>query len=457
MQRILGAVALTSEAIAEVLELVVAAAANPVELNALGTAVPDWRLARTNVAGSDEATLYRLDTSSDAVNAPYVMASATAGLRWVAIAGRYMAGAATAESFRIGSQPQTPENTALWVNYTQSGATVARGMQSWLTYAGAATGAATGIDGRAFLSGSGIGLDHIVAIQSQAQGGSFTGTVGKVSSLATEIVWNTSGTATNAYQLYMAGYTGASLANITNKWGIYQVGTETNFFGGRADVVGVVNVGTNDTSSYLGISRFTAGYKFSIINAGTGTGNAQVADTGLQLAVRTPANAQFMALTCKSSGDVSVPATTAASSSITGAFVVGDGVTAATNVGIGGGVVYVGTSLITASASMGEISGANPRQILAGYNSVGTSNWTIQALQQGIGYSALRLNEIAGDVVVGAALATTATSGFLYVPACPGTPTGVPAGFAGTIPITVDSTNHRLYFYSGGAWRNAGP
>lgn len=63
-----------------------------------------------------------------------------------------------------------------------------------------------------------------------------------------------------------------------------------------------------------------------------------------------------------------------------------------------------------------------------------------------------------GSVVVGtAALTTTATDGFLYVTTCPGTPTGVPTAQTGRSPIQIDSTNHKLYFYSGGAWRDAGP
>lgn len=49
-----------------------------------------------------------------------------------------------------------------------------------------------------------------------------------------------------------------------------------------------------------------------------------------------------------------------------------------------------------------------------------------------------------------AALATTATDGFAYVPSCAGPPTGVPAAKDGLLPIVIDSTNHKLYFYSGG-------
>ena len=64
----------------------------------------------------------------------------------------------------------------------------------------------------------------------------------------------------------------------------------------------------------------------------------------------------------------------------------------------------------------------------------------------------------AGGLVIGpAAIATTATDGFLYVPTCAGTPTGTPTTQTGTAPIVIDTTNHKLYFYSGGTWRDAGP
>lgn len=56
-----------------------------------------------------------------------------------------------------------------------------------------------------------------------------------------------------------------------------------------------------------------------------------------------------------------------------------------------------------------------------------------------------------------AAIATNATNGFFYVPGCAGTPTGTPTAYTGRVPIVVDTTNNKLYFYSGGAWRDAGP
>ena len=55
------------------------------------------------------------------------------------------------------------------------------------------------------------------------------------------------------------------------------------------------------------------------------------------------------------------------------------------------------------------------------------------------------------------ALATTATDGFLYVPTCVGEPTGTPQTISGKVPIVVDTSGNKLYFYSSSAWRDAGP
>jgi hypothetical protein len=67
--------------------------------------------------------------------------------------------------------------------------------------------------------------------------------------------------------------------------------------------------------------------------------------------------------------------------------------------------------------------------------------------------------DTSGNIVAGAsaALATNATNGFLYVPTCAGTPTGTPTAITGMAPIVVNTTNNKLYFYSGGSWRDAGP
>lgn len=48
------------------------------------------------------------------------------------------------------------------------------------------------------------------------------------------------------------------------------------------------------------------------------------------------------------------------------------------------------------------------------------------------------------------AISTSATGGFVYVPAGAGAPSGVPVTETGTVPLYIDSTNHKLYMYIGG-------
>lgn len=62
-----------------------------------------------------------------------------------------------------------------------------------------------------------------------------------------------------------------------------------------------------------------------------------------------------------------------------------------------------------------------------------------------------------GNMVPGtAALATSATDGFIYLQGCAGTPTGTPTTYAGRSPVVVDTSNNIPYFYASGAWRSMG-
>jgi hypothetical protein len=60
------------------------------------------------------------------------------------------------------------------------------------------------------------------------------------------------------------------------------------------------------------------------------------------------------------------------------------------------------------------------------------------------------------DVVLApnGALSTSATVGFTFVPSCAGAPTGTPTTRTGAVPMVVDTTDSKLYFYIGGTWKS---
>lgn len=111
-----------------------------------------------------------------------------------------------------------------------------------------------------------------------------------------------------------------------------------------------------------------------------------------------------------------------------------------------------------ANSALAQVSIDSTNNTIVRNNKTGTGTYgDIEFQTSGINSRATITS--AGDIVLGkrSALATTATAELLYVPSCAGTPTGVPSGYTGMVPLVVDSTNNKLYFYSNGAWRDAGP
>lgn len=116
-----------------------------------------------------------------------------------------------------------------------------------------------------------------------------------------------------------------------------------------------------------------------------------------------------------------------------------------------GGTTNVGGTLTLAGGEGGATSGIGGEAIIQG--GVGTAGAGGDVTVVGGTGSTTPGNAKVGTP----SLATNATAGFIYVPTCAGTPTGTPTAVTGMAPIVVDSTNNKLYFYSGGAWRDAGP
>ena len=76
-------------------------------------------------------------------------------------------------------------------------------------------------------------------------------------------------------------------------------------------------------------------------------------------------------------------------------------------------------------------------------------------VQLGLQVESFRVDPF-GGVVCGpqSTLAVGATGGFLYLPTCAGTPTGVPTAYTGKVPMLYDTTNNKLWIYNG-SWRSA--
>jgi len=66
----------------------------------------------------------------------------------------------------------------------------------------------------------------------------------------------------------------------------------------------------------------------------------------------------------------------------------------------------------------------------------------------------MRIDSLGNVIVNTAAIATTATDGFLYIPTCAGAPTGVPTTYTGRAAMVYDTTNNKLWVYNG-AWKGA--
>jgi hypothetical protein len=113
--------------------------------------------------------------------------------------------------------------------------------------------------------------------------------------------------------------------------------------------------------------------------------------------------------------------------------------------GAGGSVSLTAANGVGTNRSGGNVTITSGTPTGSGSN--GTTTFNIGASQQGQ-FTAL------GSFVLGnAALATSATDGFLYITSTAGVPSGVPTSFTGRTPIVYDTTNDRFDVYNG-AWKS---
>jgi hypothetical protein len=131
----------------------------------------------------------------------------------------------------------------------------------------------------------------------------------------------------------------------------------------------------------------------------------------------------------------------------------------ATNVGVIANGAGAGGTYTAYSGS--DPDNAHALQISCGaattvLNSTKFGTGTQRELEFQIGGATKHRIDINGNNILGtsAALGTTATDGFTYLPSCAGAPTGVPTAVTGMVPTVIDTTNSKLYCYIGGAWKS---
>lgn len=181
-----------------------------------------------------------------------------------------------------------------------------------------------------------------------------------------------------------------------------------------------------------------------------------------------------LTLLAASGTSLDIDSTEACTSPTTGSAVLGGGL------GVGGTGYFGGTTDATASAGGLQSDGGarvTKRLVISGTSSFSggiTVPYFYNTATQGLvviggagSSEALNLCNNGGSNVFtawpgvtscglggGSALATSATDGFLYIAKCAGTPTGTPTSrWSGNVlPMVIDSTNRRFYFYDT-VWR----
>ncbi len=121
----------------------------------------------------------------------------------------------------------------------------------------------------------------------------------------------------------------------------------------------------------------------------------------------------------------------------------------ATNIGVLGIARNTGSSPIQTGGYFG-LHAAYPTMASAALMCDNGSETSDIFVARDNGTAKFKITDLGNVVCSNAALATNATDGFLYIPTCAGTPTGVPTAQTGTVAMVFDTTNNKLYIYDGG-------
>jgi len=252
------------------------------------------------------------------------------------------------------------------------------------------------------------------------------------------------GTMTSLYGFYSANTTSAAAFTLTNRYGVYvdnvtkgAGSTITNDYG--LFIVAPSNGSTVNEAIRLAVGTSGIRITGASVSAAT-TKYGILLDTAFDSGTSVAAHGVNVAATAGATmtslyGAYLAPTTTAAAFTLTnlyGLYVAG---TASAPKGAGSTITNRYGVYVEAPTDGGTIN----------YAIVTTGGTSVFGLTAAADHHATYNN--------GAALATTATVGFLTFSSCAGAPTGAVTPPTGSVAIVYDSTNNKIYVRSGGAWR----
>jgi hypothetical protein len=237
------------------------------------------------------------------------------------------------------------------------------------------------------------------------------GTLGAGSAVTTQVGFAANSTLTGATNNY--GFQG-SIASGSNRFNLYMSGTADN-----------------------------------LLTGSTGIGQAPAADQKLRIGSTYPSsgNVTFVAI-----ADGTIPSTTT-SAAITFSSSVSTAAAAFTcaqlqHFRVAQGTIGAGSSVTDQYGFLVQsgMTGATNNYAFYSDLAAASGRWNFYAPGTARNYFAGGVEVVAGT--------TTMASGFTHIPAAAGAPTGAPTNPTGNVPMYYDSTNHKIYVYSGGTWRS---
>jgi hypothetical protein len=224
---------------------------------------------------------------------------------------------------------------------------------------------------------------------------------------------------------------------------------------GHPVIEGVTSTGATGTGNFVFSASPTLSGTVTGPDAGTWTSAGLNSIAGIGIGVAAASNSLKFGVNGSASAPNIVLNSTNTGIYSTGAnigFTVGGTIVFDYGIGIAGQWSIPKALVSSVSAKPGLVmnsTGSNYGQI----SNVSSNTWSVGygSSSSNLGTAVISWTDTNSIVLGSAAIATNATDGFLYIPTCAGTPTGVPTSKTGRVALVYDTTNHQFWIYDG-AW-----